>query len=114
MDRYRSPVISAMLAGVVFAALFFALDLGGPPRVLPASLAMALLAGITTARLQRGKPLLPLWALLLLGMGGLVLHSWVFLIQQQPAGVDWLPVAVIFAFPVLILLMAYRQWRSRA
>jgi hypothetical protein len=44
----------------------------------------------------------------------LILHTWVFLIQQRPTGFDWLPVAVIFAFPVLVLFLAYQQWRSRA
>jgi hypothetical protein len=114
MERFRRPMAAAVLTGVVFAAFSFAIALGEPVRILLASLAMALLAGITTARLQRGKPLLPLWALLLLGAGGLILHTWVLVVQPQPTGFDWVAVAVVFAFPVLILFMAYHQWRSRA
>jgi hypothetical protein len=114
MKSFRHPMASAVFTGAVFAAFSFAIMLAEPVRILLGSLAMALLAGITTARLQRGKPLLPLWALLLLGVGALILHTRVFLIQQRPTGFDWLPVAVIFAFPVLVLFLAYQQWRSRA
>ena len=113
MEEFRRPFASAVLTGVVFAVFALAIDLADPLRILIGASAMALLAAWTTARQQRGRALLPLWALLLLGAGGLTIYTWAFLIQQRPTGFDWIPVIVVFAFPVLILFMAYQQWKSR-
>jgi len=111
---WRRALTSALLMGGIYAAASFAFQLAGPGRILIASLAMAALGGVIGYRLALGKTILPTAGLVALAVGGLALYTAALLFTEPPPRSDWIFVAIVFAFPVALLVMAYRQWRSGA
>jgi hypothetical protein len=103
---------SALLFGGVFGAFAFAIHLASPLRIVLGSLAMAVLGGITGYRLSLGRSILPTAALVVLAVGALALYTAALVLGDRPAGSEWAAVVVVFAIPIAILAMAYRQWKE--
>jgi hypothetical protein len=98
--------------GGIFGAFAFAIQLASPLRIVLGSLAMALLWGLVVYRMARGRTLLPTAALVVLGVGALTLYTAALVLGERPAGIEWVAVVVVFAIPIAILAMAYRQWKE--
>jgi uncharacterized membrane protein (UPF0136 family) len=106
------PLSSALFVGVSFAALSLVLELSDQPaKIAAGSAAMALLAGVVRYREEKGRTMLPTWALVLMSLGSLALYA-VWMLRQPPAGGEWIAAVVVLAFFLGPLALAYRQWRT--
>lgn len=54
--------------------------------------------------------MLPTEGLIVLAVGALGLYTFAG-VFARPVGFQWLEVAFVYAFPVALLVIAYRQWR---
>ena len=112
-NLYRS-VTGAFSAGASFAAYALIVDLASPLRILLGSLAVAIFGGVIAYRQSKGKPLVSTGALFLFSIAVLALYTWALLVHEKPVGTEWVAVAIIFCFPVVLLVQAVRQWRGHA
>jgi hypothetical protein len=103
--------ISAIVTGLVLAAGFMALRVEQPLRIVLAGAAVAALVGLIARRHGRGMSAAPTSVLLGLGIVGLLVYARL-LIASPPSGAGWLFALVVVAFPVTVLLMGVRQWKS--
>ena len=106
------PLISAIFMGGVFALCSLLLVDSAALGVTLGALLVGTLSALMTMRAERGKPLLPTAGLIVLGLSGLALYGAALLTWDPPAGSTWIAVVLVFAFPIGVLLMAYRQWRT--
>lgn len=111
---FRRPLPTALLFGGAYAAMSIALHMGSPVRILIASLLIAGLGWLMAYRQMQGKEPVSLAGMLAIGVGGLVLYTAVLLLTEPPPRSDWVFVAIAFAFPIALLVMAYREWRGRS
>jgi uncharacterized membrane protein (UPF0136 family) len=107
------PLSSALFTGAVFAAVFVVLQVTDQPvTILLGSAAMALLAGVTTYRLDKDKTILPTSVLVLLSIVSLIVYG-VWMMREPPAGAEWIAAALVLAFFVAPLFIAYGQRRRQ-
>jgi uncharacterized membrane protein (UPF0136 family) len=114
VPRQLRPLSSALFAGAGFAALSVVLQLTDQPvKILLGSAAMALLAGVTTYRLEKDKTILPKPVLVLLSIVYLAVYS-VWMMREPPAGApEWIAAVLVLAFFVTPLSIAYGQGIKR-
>ena len=111
-SSYRRPLISALFMGGIFAAASILISSESTVGIVFGTLFVAALSAAMTFRSQRGKPMLPTAGLVVLGLVGLALYTRALFVWEKPEGIEWIAVPLVFAFPVAVLIMAYRQWRA--
>jgi hypothetical protein len=112
-SNLRPMATSALLAWLIFVALSFALHAAPLLHIAVGATAVALFAGVATRRQLKGHSMLPTPVLVILAIGALAIYSWWF-VRDPPTGIDMVPAALVFVFPIAMLVMAYRQWRRRS
>jgi drug/metabolite transporter (DMT)-like permease len=110
---YRKPLVAALLFGGGYAIAAAVMQIGSPAQVLVAALLMAGLGWLMASRRLRGKDPVSLGGMVAMGVGGLILYTVALILSEPPARSEWLFVAIVFAFPVALLVMAYLEWRRR-
>jgi hypothetical protein len=110
---YRKPLVAALLFGGGYAIAAAVMQIGSPAQILIASLLMAGLGWLLASRRAQGKEAVPLAGMVAMGVGGLALYTAALILSEPPARSEWVFVAIVFAFPAALLVMAYLEWRRR-
>jgi O-antigen/teichoic acid export membrane protein len=111
---FRRPLPTALLFGGGYAGMAVVLQIGSPVAIVLSSLLFAGLGWLMASRQMRGKPPVSIGASVALGVGALTLYTAVLILTEPPPRSDWIFVAIAFAFPIALLVMAYREWRARS
>lgn len=111
--RNRQPATQAIIAGLGFALVAFAVHLAAPWKIILSAIVFAAAIGLMAHRLSRGASELPDYLIVGGSILALGLYSWGFLIRRSPVGFEWIAIALIFLFPLLLLGSAYNRRRRR-
>ena len=113
---WRAALIGFAINAVWFSVFMSFTSEAGVLRIAVLAIALGLMMGTVNYRMATGRPALPTAVMVLSGLGALALYVYGVLVSERPESVgEWVAVPFVFAIPIAILFMAYRQWqRERA